>query len=183
MQTDLQLDVVQGLAERSLPGPAIMIAVPSSEADELLRDWEASGEAMSSWCARRGLSWYSLSAFKGWAVRGEATTSGPTRCSAWFARSRRADHPADRAGLPGDRAVRHAEVVPRIIWVGASAPAGPPLRSRVLLREPPPHDAEDPRPRSDRVSHLLQTAFSGNSSYPCCRRARRRCSSTPRPSP
>ncbi len=45
--------------------------VRSSEADELLREWEASGEAMSSWCARRGLSWYSLSAFKGWSVRGE----------------------------------------------------------------------------------------------------------------
>ncbi len=45
--------------------------VRASEAEALLREWEASGEAMSSWCARRGLSWYSLSAFKGWAVRGE----------------------------------------------------------------------------------------------------------------
>ena len=46
-----------------------MRKVRPEEAAGLLRQWEASGEAMSSWCARRGLSWYSLSAFKGWGVR------------------------------------------------------------------------------------------------------------------
>jgi hypothetical protein len=37
------------------------------EALGLLRDWEASGEPISSWCARRGINCYSLSVFKGWA--------------------------------------------------------------------------------------------------------------------
>ena len=46
-----------------------MRKVKPEEAAGLLRDWEASGEPMSSWCARRGLNWYSLSAFKGWGVR------------------------------------------------------------------------------------------------------------------
>jgi hypothetical protein len=38
------------------------------EARILLAEWEASGESMARWCERRGLNWYSLSAFKG--VRG-----------------------------------------------------------------------------------------------------------------
>ncbi|GEM_PF-3993319 len=42
------------------------------EARALLAEWEASGERMSSWCAARGISWYSLSACKGWTRR-----SGP----------------------------------------------------------------------------------------------------------
>lgn len=46
-----------------------MRKVRPEEAAGLLRQWESSGEPMSSWCARRGLSWYSLSAFKGWGVR------------------------------------------------------------------------------------------------------------------
>jgi hypothetical protein len=46
-----------------------MRKVKPEEAAGLLREWEASGEPMSSWCERRGLNWYSLSAFKGWGVR------------------------------------------------------------------------------------------------------------------
>jgi hypothetical protein len=46
-----------------------MRKVKPEEAAGLLREWEASGEPMSSWCTRRGLNWYSLSAFKGWGVR------------------------------------------------------------------------------------------------------------------
>lgn len=41
------------------------------EAGALLREWEVSGQPMSRWCEDRGLNWYSLSAFKGWGVRGE----------------------------------------------------------------------------------------------------------------
>lgn len=40
--------------------------VRADEAVGLLEQWERSGEPMSSWCAARGLSWYSLSAHKGW---------------------------------------------------------------------------------------------------------------------
>ncbi len=36
------------------------------EARALLEAWSESGEVMSSWCAVRGISWYSLSAYKGW---------------------------------------------------------------------------------------------------------------------
>lgn len=39
--------------------------VCADEAVELLGQWERSGERMSSWCAARGLNWYSLSAYKG----------------------------------------------------------------------------------------------------------------------
>ena len=42
------------------------------EARGLLVDWEQSGERMSAWCEKRGINWYSLSAFKGW-YRGPAT--------------------------------------------------------------------------------------------------------------
>lgn len=45
-----------------------MRKVKPFEAAALLREWQQSGEAMSSWCARRGLNRYSLSAFKGWGV-------------------------------------------------------------------------------------------------------------------
>ena len=37
------------------------------EALELLAAWRTSGERMSVWCAARGLNWYSLSAYQGWA--------------------------------------------------------------------------------------------------------------------
>ena len=47
-----------------------MRKVGREEALGLLRDWGASGEPMSTWCAQRGINWYSLSAFKGWGVRG-----------------------------------------------------------------------------------------------------------------
>ncbi len=40
--------------------------VRAEEALELLERWEQSGERMSTWCAARGLNWYSLSAYKGW---------------------------------------------------------------------------------------------------------------------
>ena len=40
--------------------------VHAEEALELLERWEQSGERMSTWCAARGLNWYSLSAYKGW---------------------------------------------------------------------------------------------------------------------
>ena len=40
--------------------------VQAEEALELLERWEQSGERMSTWCAARGLNWYSLSAYKGW---------------------------------------------------------------------------------------------------------------------
>lgn len=43
--------------------------VDASEAAELLAEWADSGEAMSTWCGRRGINWYSLSAFKGWPGR------------------------------------------------------------------------------------------------------------------
>ena len=46
-----------------------MRKVKPEEAAALLREWERSGQPMSSWCARRGLNWYSLCAFKGWGVR------------------------------------------------------------------------------------------------------------------
>lgn len=42
--------------------------VARSEAGELLREWQRSGEQMSHWCARRGINWYSLCAYKGWLV-------------------------------------------------------------------------------------------------------------------
>jgi hypothetical protein len=42
-----------------------------TEARELLSSWSRSGEAMSSWCAQRGINWYSLSAYKGWPGRRE----------------------------------------------------------------------------------------------------------------
>lgn len=45
--------------------------VRPGEAGALLREWEVSGQPMSRWCEDRGLNWYSLSAFKGWGVRGE----------------------------------------------------------------------------------------------------------------
>lgn len=44
--------------------------VGPDEADELLAQWERSGERMSTWCAERDLNWYSLSAYKGWRCRG-----------------------------------------------------------------------------------------------------------------
>lgn len=40
-----------------------------AEAHELLRAWSASGEPMSTWCGRRGINWYSLSAYRGWRDR------------------------------------------------------------------------------------------------------------------
>lgn len=43
--------------------------VDANEAEELLAEWADSGEAMSTWCGRRGINWYSLSAFKGWPGR------------------------------------------------------------------------------------------------------------------
>ena len=46
-----------------------MRKVKPEEAASLLREWERSGEPLSRWCTRRGLNWYSLSAFKGWGVR------------------------------------------------------------------------------------------------------------------
>jgi hypothetical protein len=46
-----------------------MRKVKPEEAAALLREWEGSGQPMSSWCSRRGLNWYSLCAFKGWGVR------------------------------------------------------------------------------------------------------------------
>jgi hypothetical protein len=46
-----------------------MRKVKAEEAAGLLLEWEASGEPMSRWCARRGLNWYSLSAYKGWGAR------------------------------------------------------------------------------------------------------------------
>lgn len=45
--------------------------VRPDEAAKLLGEWEASGEPMSTWCGRRGLNRYSLSAFKGWGIRDE----------------------------------------------------------------------------------------------------------------
>ena len=42
--------------------------VKRSEAAELLRTWECSGEPMARWCAARGLNWHSLNAFKGWGL-------------------------------------------------------------------------------------------------------------------
>lgn len=47
--------------------------VDAREAAELLAEWEASGEPMSTWCGRRSINWYSLSAFKGWPERRAAT--------------------------------------------------------------------------------------------------------------
>ncbi len=40
--------------------------VNADEAAELLAQWQRSGERMSQWCRERGISWYSLSARKGW---------------------------------------------------------------------------------------------------------------------
>jgi hypothetical protein len=40
--------------------------VTGAEAAELVREWQRSGERMSSWCAERGINWYSLSGYKGW---------------------------------------------------------------------------------------------------------------------
>lgn len=40
--------------------------VNAGEAAELLAQWQRSGERMSRWCGERGISWYSLSAYKGW---------------------------------------------------------------------------------------------------------------------
>jgi len=40
--------------------------VRRSEAAELLREWQCSGEQMSRWCEERGINWYSLCAYKGW---------------------------------------------------------------------------------------------------------------------
>ena len=41
----------------------------ADEARELLSAWSASGEAMTPWCAERGINWYSLSAYNGWLDR------------------------------------------------------------------------------------------------------------------
>lgn len=36
------------------------------EASELLEAWSLSGERLSTWCSKRGINWYSLSAYRGW---------------------------------------------------------------------------------------------------------------------
>jgi len=41
----------------------------ASEAEKLLAAWSRSGVPMATWCAARGINWYSLSAFKGWPRR------------------------------------------------------------------------------------------------------------------
>jgi hypothetical protein len=46
------------------------------EAVELLKAWSASGEPMSTWCAARGVNWYSLSAYMGWQVRHQPDAEG-----------------------------------------------------------------------------------------------------------
>lgn len=38
----------------------------AKEAHELLAAWSRSNMPMAAWCASRGISWYSLSAYKGW---------------------------------------------------------------------------------------------------------------------
>ena len=48
-----------------------------AEAMDLLRQWETSGELMSTWCAARGLNWYSLSGHRGWVLSG--LKAGPRR--------------------------------------------------------------------------------------------------------
>lgn len=35
----------------------------------MLKAWSASGQVMSTWCAERGLNWYSLSSRYGWSTR------------------------------------------------------------------------------------------------------------------
>lgn len=56
-----------------MPKPGVgRKVVDASEAAELLAEWADSGEAMSTWCGRRGINWYSLSAFKGWPGRRSA---------------------------------------------------------------------------------------------------------------
>ena len=46
--------------------------VQRAEAEGLLREWKDSGEQMSLWCESRGISWYSLSAHKGWGAERSA---------------------------------------------------------------------------------------------------------------
>jgi hypothetical protein len=46
--------------------------VQRAEAEGLLREWKDSGEQMSVWCESRGISWYSLSAHKGWGAERSA---------------------------------------------------------------------------------------------------------------
>ncbi len=54
-----------------MPGRAVGRKVRDAhEARELLGAWSRSGDAMSDWCGRRGINWYSLSAYQGWQVRG-----------------------------------------------------------------------------------------------------------------
>ena len=48
-----------------------------AEAVALLRKWETSGELMSTWCAARGLNWYSLSGHRGWVLSGQK--AGPRK--------------------------------------------------------------------------------------------------------
>jgi hypothetical protein len=63
--------------------------VEAGEAEGLLAAWERSGERLSDWCAARGLSWYSLSAYKGWRCRSpqvqlaELVVQAPARSAAY----------------------------------------------------------------------------------------------------
>ena len=59
-----------------MPGPATGRKIQGrAEAAIRLAEWEASGEPMILWCEKRGLNWYSLSAFKGHGVREEVPTA------------------------------------------------------------------------------------------------------------
>lgn len=53
----------------------------ADEAKQLLAAWSRSGVPMADWCKQRGVSWYSLAAFKGWPKRARATGEAPHRKS------------------------------------------------------------------------------------------------------
>lgn len=49
----------------------------ADEAKQLLAAWSRSGVPMATWCKQRGVSWYSLAAFKGWPKRALVSGQAP----------------------------------------------------------------------------------------------------------
>jgi hypothetical protein len=87
----------------------------------LLAEWERSGERMSSWCAARGLNWYSLSAYKGWRER----ASAPAMLHLAEVVVRQAPQPATYRVLLGSAAIEvdddfRADTLRRLVQVVAS---------------------------------------------------------------